>query len=125
VLKPPVLRRAIASRAVVRALRDARRPGSPGVTDRLAAVPAMLRDTATGRYSGLSRARMAAMAAAAAYVVSPVDLVPEALLFVVGVGDDFIVGSWLAGALLTETERYLEWKGSQGRQVAGNAGGHR
>jgi uncharacterized membrane protein YkvA (DUF1232 family) len=50
------------------------------------------------------------MAVAALYVVSPVDLVPEALLLAVGLVDDVVLVSWLAGAVLSETERFLRWE---------------
>jgi uncharacterized membrane protein YkvA (DUF1232 family) len=68
----------------------------------------MMRASVRGDYDG--GARLALMAAATLYVASPVDLVPEALLLVLGLVDDFVVVTWLAGAVLAETERYLEWE---------------
>jgi uncharacterized membrane protein YkvA (DUF1232 family) len=57
------------------------------------------------------------MAAAAAYVISPLDLIPEAFLLVVGLADDAVMITWLAGAVLAETERFLEWEQQRDRVV--------
>jgi uncharacterized membrane protein YkvA (DUF1232 family) len=46
---------------------------------------------------------------AVAYLVSPVDVLPELFLNVFGLGDDAVVVLWLAGVFLGETERYLSW----------------
>lgn len=70
--------------------------------------------TITGRYPHLGYGRLAAMALAVAYVLSPLDLVPELVLPLLGVGDDAFVLAWLAGALLTETERFVAWDGQRG-----------
>jgi uncharacterized membrane protein YkvA (DUF1232 family) len=75
----------------------------------------MLKATATGQYDG--GVRVALMAAAAAYVVSPIDLIPEAFLLVVGLADDAVMITWLAGAVLAETERFLEWEKQRDRVV--------
>ena len=40
------------------------------------------------------------MGLALAYVVSPVDVMPEALMLLAGLGDDAVVLTWLAGAVL-------------------------
>ena len=53
---------------------------------------------------------LALLAAAVAYVISPVDLVPEGALLLFGVLDDAMVLSWLAAALVTETESFLTWE---------------
>jgi uncharacterized membrane protein YkvA (DUF1232 family) len=47
-----------------------------------------------------------------AYLVSPVDLVPEAFLGLIGLGDDAVVALWLAGTFLAETDRFLGWETS-------------
>jgi uncharacterized membrane protein YkvA (DUF1232 family) len=89
--------------------------GGPSVSKRLAALPRMLKATATGQYDG--GMRLAVMAAATAYVISPIDLVPEAFLLVVGLADDAVMITWLAGAVLAETERFLEWEKQRERVV--------
>jgi uncharacterized membrane protein YkvA (DUF1232 family) len=53
------------------------------------------------------------MTMATVYVVSPIDLVPEAFLLVLGLADDALMVTWLAGALLAETERFLAWEASK------------
>ena len=41
--------------------------------------------------------RVAMMALATAYVISPIDLIPEAIFLVFGLADDAVVVAWLAG----------------------------
>jgi uncharacterized membrane protein YkvA (DUF1232 family) len=82
--------------------------GGPGLGTRLAALPRMIKATAQGRYDG--GVRLAMMTAAAAYIASPVDLMPELLLAVFGLADDALMIAWLAGSVLAETERFLAWE---------------
>ena len=89
--------------------------GGPSLGKRLAALPRMVRATARGEYDG--GWRVAIMAAATAYVVSPIDVVPEAFLLVVGLADDAVMITWLAGTVLSETERFLEWERERDRVV--------
>ena len=89
--------------------------GGPSLSKRVAALPRMLKATAKGQYDG--GVRVAVMAAAAAYVISPIDLIPEAFLLVVGLADDAVMITWLAGAVLAETERFLEWEKLRDRSV--------
>jgi hypothetical protein len=103
-------RRLVTFSAVARVLREARRPGSPGLGERFAALPRLLRAAASRRYDGLAVSRLALMAVAVAYIVSPIDLMPEALFWVFGVADDAAVAAWLAGAVLLETDRFLAWE---------------
>jgi uncharacterized membrane protein YkvA (DUF1232 family) len=96
--------------AVWRALRAGHRPGTPGVGDRLRALPRLVKATLLGRYVGTTRMRLALMALAAVYVISPVDLVPELFVPLLGLIDDAFVLAWLAGTVLLETERFIEWE---------------
>lgn len=121
------LTRVAALRALWNAVRGQRRPGSPSVPTLLRALPRMARDTVNGRYDGLQRSRLALMALAVLYVVSPVDVLPEAALLLAGLADDALVTAWLAGAVLAETEAYLAWEqsaeagsGPRGRTVPGS-----
>lgn len=82
--------------------------GGPTLAQRALAVPRMIFATIRGRYDG--RWRLTLMTVATLYIVSPVDLIPEALFLVAGLIDDAVVVAWLAGALLVETERFLEWE---------------
>ncbi len=101
------------------AIRIATRPGGPAMSERLTAVPRMVRATVKGEYQGTSVLRLAALAGAVAYVVSPVDLIPEGLFAVFGLADDAMVLSWLAANLVTETEEFLAWE----KDVAAFSGG--
>jgi uncharacterized membrane protein YkvA (DUF1232 family) len=106
-------RRVAAFTALWRAVAQSRRPGAPGMPERLGALPRMLGGAVTGRYPALSRGRLALIATALAYLVSPVDLLPEAFLPLVGLADDGLIALWLGGAFLVETERFLTWERQQ------------
>jgi uncharacterized membrane protein YkvA (DUF1232 family) len=110
-------RRIAAFHALWRALVHGARPGAPGFGDRLRALPRMISGALSGRYARLSRRRIALLVLALAYLVSPVDLVPEVFLGLLGLGDDALVALWLGGALLVETDRYLAWEREQPRVV--------
>ena len=102
-------------RTLATALRTATRPGSPALGERLTSLPRLVRATLRGDYSGTTRSRLFLIAAAIAYVVSPFDLVPEGLLAVFGLADDAMVVSWIAAAIVNETEEYLSWERRTGR----------
>lgn len=106
-----------AIRSIGVALRRATRPGSPGMGERLTSIPRMVTATLRGEYAGTSRKRLALLLAAALYVVSPVDLMPEGLLMVFGLGDDALVLTWLAAALVNETESFLGWESDRARTI--------
>jgi hypothetical protein len=110
------LRRSAAFTALWRALRSGAR-GGPSVGQRLAALPRMIKATAGGEYDG--GLRLAMIAAATAYVVSPVDLIPEAALLIFGLADDALMIAWLAGSVLDETGRFLEWESRRKAVIAG------
>lgn len=95
--------------ALWRQLRAAKR-GGPGLGTRLAALPRMAGASLRprGRYDGLWR--LGLMAAAVAYIVVPVDVIPELFVAPIGLIDDAFVVTWLSGAMLSETGRFLEWE---------------
>lgn len=107
---------------LVRALRSATRPGSPSLADRGRALPRFTRAALSGTYPGARRTALL-MLAAAAYIVSPVDALPEALLGPFGLLDDGFVIAWLAGTVLTSTEDFLAWEA--GRTDVGTSTGSR
>ena len=78
--------------------------------ERLSALPRMLSMGLSGRYPHLATSRIVLAGLALLYVLSPVDLVPEILLPLIGLGDDAFVAAWLAGTLLSETEAFLAWE---------------
>ena len=84
---------------------------------RVAALPRMIRATMRREYDGGLRVTL--MTAATLYVVSPVDVVPELLLSVFGLADDAMMITWLAGSVLSETERFLEWERRRSTTLTG------
>ncbi|EEP73413.1 hypothetical protein MCAG_03740 [Micromonospora sp. ATCC 39149] len=111
------LKRGTAFAALARALTAGAR-GGPSLGARLAALPRMIRATARGEYDG--GLRLALMTAATAYIVSPIDLLPEIPLAVFGLADDAVMVTWLAGAVLSETERFLEWEVRRASVIPGH-----
>src|SRR5262245_26097707 len=102
----PKLARKAAFTALWTIMRGVR--GGPQLGARLAALPRMLGATLTGRYDG--KGRVFGMLLAGLYIVSPIDLIPEAFFAFFGLADDAFIAIWLAGALLSETERFLVWE---------------
>jgi uncharacterized membrane protein YkvA (DUF1232 family) len=119
--------------ALLKAMRPVMEPGSPGFQERAGSVPRLVRATLDGRYTGISKGRLVLMLAATGYIVSPLDLIPEAVVPILGIADDALVLSWLATRFVEETERFLEWEaaesgmpyagGSAGGAADGSAGG--
>ena len=101
-----------------RAVRASRRPGAPGIGTQLAATPRMVWWGLTGRYPHLARGRVALALVGLLYIVSPIDFIPD-VIPLLGLGDDAVVAAWIAGALLSETERFLGWESERRRVVVG------
>lgn len=112
-------RRIAAFRALWLAVTQSRRPGAPSVGAQVRALPRMLSASVAGRYPELGRGRVALLVLALAYLVSPVDLVPEVFLGLLGLTDDAVVALWVGGTVLAETDRYLAWERDRP-----TAGGH-
>ena len=108
------LRRHMALAALFRVFK----PGTPGLGRRLGAIPRMIRATMRGEYDG--KGRLSMMAVSALYMLSPIDLVPEAFLLAIGLVDDAAVAVFLAGAVMDETERFLEWERQRARIIPGH-----
>jgi uncharacterized membrane protein YkvA (DUF1232 family) len=89
------------------------KPGTPGLGQRLSALPRMIWASIKREYDGGHRLLL--MAAASIYIISPIDAIPELFTLAFGLIDDAFVITWLVGALLSETERFLEWERSRGR----------
>ena len=111
------LKRTAAFTALARALTAGAR-GGPSLGERLAALPRMIRATARGEYDG--GLRLALMAGATAYIVSPIDLLPEIPLAIFGLADDAVMVTWLAGSVLAETDRFLEWEARRRSVIPGH-----
>jgi uncharacterized membrane protein YkvA (DUF1232 family) len=95
---------------VATAIRSASRPDSPSLGERLAALPRLVGAVMTKRYTGVEGAKLVMMLAAAGYVVSPIDLMPEAMFFLAGLGDDALVIGWLSVTIINATDDFLEWE---------------
>lgn len=113
-----LLRRRMALSALTRAFK----PGTPSLGRRIAALPRMIRATMKGEYDG--GGRLAMMAMAGVYIISPIDVIPELFTLLIGLVDDAAVAAYFAGALLDETERFLEWERSRTMVVPGHLGEH-
>lgn len=96
--------------SVATAIRSASRPDAPRLGERLAALPRMARAVLTRKYTGVPGSTLLLMLAAVGYVVSPIDLMPEAMLFVAGLGDDALVVGWLAVTIVNATDDFLDWE---------------
>lgn len=118
-ISPQSARRRGRLAAAARVLRESRTPGAPGMGARIAAIPRMIGATVTGRYPGLSRAKLLLYGASAGYIISPIDAVPEAFLLLLGTVDDIGVAIWLASAMLVETDQFLAWE--RGNRVVDGA----
>jgi uncharacterized membrane protein YkvA (DUF1232 family) len=98
---------------VASVMRASTRPGAPSVAERTQAVPRLVRATLDGTYAGTTLKRLGLVAAAVAYVASPVDLLPEMALPVLGAADDAVVITWAIKAFLEETDRFIAWEMGQ------------
>jgi uncharacterized membrane protein YkvA (DUF1232 family) len=107
------VRRTAAFVALWQFIRGQRRPGAPSLATRINAFPRLVNAVMSGRWDGLGKGRLALMGLAVLYLLSPVDLVPEGLLLAVGLVDDVVVVSWLAGSALDATERFVSWEAKQ------------
>lgn len=115
-------RRLAAFQALWGAVRDRGQPNAPTLAQRAGALPKLVGGTVTGRYTGMTRGRLAVLGLAAGYLASPIDAVPEMFLAIFGLGDDTVLGTWLAGAMILETDRYLSWqRAGNPALVAGDA----
>lgn len=109
--------------AVYQAVRVAVRPGGPSLGERAGAFPRLVRAAITGEYTGISKGRLALMVAALAYIVSPLDLIPE-FVMLAGLADDALVMAWLATQFVEETESFLEWELAQVSPAYASTSGH-
>lgn len=102
--------------ALWRQLRLANR-GGPGIWRRLRSLPRLIGASLRRRqrYDGLLRLFL--MVVALAYLAWPLELIPELLVGPLGLIDDGVVLAWLAGAILAETGRFLEWERQQARTI--------
>lgn len=98
------------------------------VWQRAGAVPRMIGAKVRGRYPELSSGKLLGMLALVAYILSPVDFVPELFVPLLGLADDVAVAVWLTTMALGESERFVLWErhnqAQQAFQEANRPGGH-
>jgi uncharacterized membrane protein YkvA (DUF1232 family) len=99
---------------VASVVRASTRPGAPSLAERAQAVPRLVRATLERRYAGMTVGKLGLVAGAVVYVVSPVDLLPEVLLPVLGAADDAVVITWALKVFFEETDRFIAWEIGQG-----------
>lgn len=87
---------------------------------RLAAVGPMMRDAFTGRWAGAPRGRLVAAMLGIAYVISPIDLLPEILLGPFGLGDDLAIAVVAVAALLGSADEWLDRGAAEPHAGAGS-----
>lgn len=93
--------------AVVRGVTRAHRSvAAGGPVRRVAAVPRMVVASARGRNPLLPRYQVLLWLVAGAYLVWPLDFVPD-FLPLLGIADDIGVGAWLVTSLYAEAGNYL------------------
>lgn len=86
---------------------DSRRKyGDQGLVERAKLVPPMVVASLKGETTAVSRSQLGLMVLGLLYILSPIDLVPEALFLMFGLADDVLIGSWIAATLLSATERF-------------------
>ncbi|GAA3955186.1 hypothetical protein GCM10023085_42180 [Actinomadura viridis] len=97
---------------------------APGMTERVRAVPRMVKSVLRGEYKGMSYKTLGMLALGLVYIVSPLDVVPEILLPVIGLADDTAVALWLATVLVRGAGDYVRWeRGGRPRVVVGDVVG--
>ncbi|MFC5379773.1 YkvA family protein [Aquipuribacter nitratireducens] len=106
--------RAAALGVLLQALRGG---GRYSLVQRLRALPRLVSDLLRGRYGDVDRSRLVGVGLGLLYVLSPVDVLPEVLLGPLGLADDAVVTAWLAGAVLAEVDRFLDWERTRERVV--------
>ena len=87
--------------------------GPVGFAQRVGSIPRMVRDVMSGRFDGIGRRRLLIMVLAVVYIVSPIDLLPEAVLTIPGMLDDAGIAAWLVAALFGATTAYRHWENGQ------------
>ncbi len=92
--------------------------GPLGFAQRVGSIPRMVRDVMAGRFDGIGRGRLLIMLLAVVYIVSPIDLLPEAVLTIPGLIDDAGIAAWLIAAAFGATTAYRAWENGQQQMSA-------
>ncbi|MFG1998458.1 YkvA family protein [Spirillospora sp. NPDC048911] len=84
-------------------------PDTPGMFERIRAVPRMIKSVLRGDYKGMSYGTLGLLALGLIYIVSPIDAIPE-VLPIVGIADDTGVALWLATLLVRAAGDFVTWE---------------
>lgn len=86
---------------------EARRTGN--ISAKIAIMPRMVKDVMLGRWGKDTGAQgtLLLVAGAFLYLLSPIDILPEAVLLLPGFLDDAAIALFAANKLFTETEHYM------------------
>jgi uncharacterized membrane protein YkvA (DUF1232 family) len=84
--------------------------GKHPLGQRVLAVPAMLWATMRRRWPGAPKGRIFIGIAGIVYLITPIDLMPEAILGPFGIPDDIALAAASVAALLSAAEAYLDMR---------------
>lgn len=89
------------------------RESRPGLSTKISTMPMMIKDVVTGRWGKGTNARSSLLLAAGAflYLLSPIDILPEAILLFPGFLDDAAIAVFATSRLLATTEDYMAENG--------------
>lgn len=93
---------------IVRTVRRRRGLAPPGTLTRIRALPRMLRAMRQRRYPAPPWSKRLFWIAGIIYILSPIDLLPEVFLPIIGLTDDVGLGAFLLAQLRAETGRFVE-----------------
>lgn len=77
----------------------------------------LVRDSLKGEYPGFPKTKMLLVVGALAYLLLPLDLVPD-FIPLVGWLDDIIVVTWVIAQCKGELERYKAWRRKSGKDIS-------
>ncbi|MGO1052211.1 YkvA family protein [Crossiella sp. CA198] len=100
---------------IIRTIRRRKGLGSPSTVQRVRALPRMLRAMRQRRYPAPPWSKRLFWIAGIIYIISPIDLLPEVFLPIIGLTDDVGLGAFLLAQLRAETGRFVE--AERGRPV--------
>lgn len=75
-----------------------------------AVFPLLLWDCIRGSYDRFPTASVIMIIFSIIYLFSPIDIIPEVLIPVVGYIDDLLLLNWLANTMSKEIKPYFHWK---------------
>jgi uncharacterized membrane protein YkvA (DUF1232 family) len=87
--------------------------GLPDITTKMKAIMRMVKMTLNGTYQGLTKNQIYIAFAVFAYLLSPLDLIPD-FLPVIGFVDDAALILWLTKHAINQVEKFEQWEANMG-----------